>query len=136
MDTKTGMKSFESSLWDLRIIWWLTIDPAREFHSTYLGMGNNPISTIDPDGRCTKCPKNAKVGDTFNHPDYGTVTYGKNGWRNDTFGGILDDVLISAPQSKFRVNKIIPGISKSILEPGYMDNAQIQLASWQEEKPS
>src|SRR5690606_37471308 len=29
---------------------WLTTDPAGQYHSPYLGMGNNPISRIDPDG--------------------------------------------------------------------------------------
>jgi len=29
---------------------WLTPDPMKQYHSPYLGMGNNPISRIDPDG--------------------------------------------------------------------------------------
>lgn len=29
---------------------WLTPDPAGQFHSPYLGMGNNPVSGVDPDG--------------------------------------------------------------------------------------
>ena len=69
-DKETGMEAFEARLWDSRIGRWLTVDPAGEFYSPYLGMGNNPISTIDPDGRCTRCPKNATKGDTFNHKDY------------------------------------------------------------------
>ena len=30
---------------------WLSPDPAGQFHSPYLGMGNNPISGVDPDGQ-------------------------------------------------------------------------------------
>ena len=29
---------------------WLTPDPAGQYYSPYLGMGNNPINGIDPDG--------------------------------------------------------------------------------------
>ena len=49
-DGETGMEAFELRLWDGRIGRWLTIDPYRQFDSPYLGMGNNPVSVIDPDG--------------------------------------------------------------------------------------
>lgn len=49
-DDETGREAFELRLWDARIGRWLTVDPYRQFHSPYLGMGNNPISMIDPDG--------------------------------------------------------------------------------------
>ena len=49
-DSETGKEAFELRLWDARIGRWLTTDPAGEFASPYLGMGNNPISLIDPDG--------------------------------------------------------------------------------------
>jgi uncharacterized protein RhaS with RHS repeats len=51
------MEAFQLRLWDGRIGRWLSPDPYGEFDSPYLGMGNNPVSTIDPDGGCTKCPK-------------------------------------------------------------------------------
>lgn len=54
------MEAFQLRLWDGRIGRWLSPDPYGEFDSPYLGMGNNPISTIDPDGGCTKCPKGSK----------------------------------------------------------------------------
>ncbi|KAA3624140.1 MAG: RHS repeat-associated core domain-containing protein [Flavobacterium sp.] len=49
-DSETGMEAFELRLWDARIGRWLTTDPANQFNSPYLGMGNNPITRIDPDG--------------------------------------------------------------------------------------
>ena len=93
------MEAFELRLWDGRLGRWLTVDPKREFFSPYLGMGNNPISLTDPDGgstsgggdNCEGCPENARIGDTFNHPDFGTITYQKNGWGTDV-GLILDTV--------------------------------------------
>lgn len=44
------MEAFELRLWDGRIGRWLSPDPYGQFHSPYIGMGNNPISRIDPDG--------------------------------------------------------------------------------------
>ncbi len=47
---ETGYNAFEARLWDSRIARWTTIDPAGQFYSPYLGMGNNPISLYDPNG--------------------------------------------------------------------------------------
>lgn len=52
-DPETGKEAFELRLWDGRIGRWLTTDPYGQFSSPYLGMGNNPISMIDPDGGFT-----------------------------------------------------------------------------------
>jgi RHS repeat-associated protein len=49
-DSETGMEAFQLRLWDGRIGRWLNPDPYGQYHSPYLGMGNNPISSIDPDG--------------------------------------------------------------------------------------
>jgi RHS repeat-associated protein len=49
-DTETGWNSFELRMYDGRIGRWLTTDPFGQHHSPYLGMSNNPISTIDPNG--------------------------------------------------------------------------------------
>lgn len=88
-DPETGMEAFELRLWDGRLGRWLTVDPYGQYFSPYLGMGNNPISRIDPDGgadgepegNCNGCPAGwAITGDI--HPDatvYGPareMTYG------------------------------------------------------------
>ncbi len=49
-DSETGKEAFELRLWDSRIGRWLTTDPAKQFSSPYLGMGNNPINGVDYDG--------------------------------------------------------------------------------------
>jgi len=49
-DPETGKEAFQLRLWDGRIGRWLTTDPAGQYHSPYMGMGNNPISRVDPDG--------------------------------------------------------------------------------------
>ena len=49
-DGETGMEAFELRLWDSRIGRWLTTDPAGQYASPYLGMGNDPVNGIDPDG--------------------------------------------------------------------------------------
>lgn len=54
-DSETGMEAFGLRLWDSRIGRWLTIDPYYQYASPYLGMGNNPISQVDPDGG-SSCP--------------------------------------------------------------------------------
>ncbi|NQY29047.1 MAG: RHS repeat-associated core domain-containing protein [Flavobacteriaceae bacterium] len=50
LDPETGKEAFQLRLWDGRIGRWLTTDPYGQYHSPYLGMGNDPINGIDPDG--------------------------------------------------------------------------------------
>ncbi len=49
-DPETGKEAFQLRLWDSRIGRWLTTDPYGQYASPYLGMGNDPINGIDPDG--------------------------------------------------------------------------------------
>lgn len=49
-DPETGKEAFRLRLWDARIGRWLTTDPAGQYHSPYLGMGNSPVNGIDFDG--------------------------------------------------------------------------------------
>jgi len=53
-DPETEMEAFELRLWDSRIGRWLTTDPMGEFSSPYIGMGNDPINRIDPNGGQTE----------------------------------------------------------------------------------
>ncbi|MEQ9425051.1 MAG: RHS repeat-associated core domain-containing protein [Cyclobacteriaceae bacterium] len=74
-DDETGWNQFEARMYDAMIGRWLSVDPARQFASPYLGMGNDPLNGIDPDGR-----------DWFRDPDTGepvwlgaTATFTDNG---------------------------------------------------------
>ncbi|MGY0408847.1 MAG: RHS repeat-associated core domain-containing protein [Polaribacter sp.] len=49
-DPETGKEAFQLRLWDSRIGRWLSPDPYGQYSSPYIGMGNNPIRNIDPDG--------------------------------------------------------------------------------------
>jgi RHS repeat-associated protein len=42
--------SFKLRNFDSRLGRWLSVDPAAQYHSLYMAMGNNPISMFDPDG--------------------------------------------------------------------------------------
>ena len=46
-DAETGMEDFDIRLWDARNGRWLTTDPAVQYNSLYLGMGNNPVIRVD-----------------------------------------------------------------------------------------
>ena len=49
-DDETGFESFELRLYNSRVGRWLSYDPEGQFDSPYVGMGNNPVSGVDPDG--------------------------------------------------------------------------------------
>jgi len=93
-DGETGMEAFELRLWDSRIGRWLTVDPYGQYFSPYMGMGNNPMNGIDPDGGCFKsdgsdCDQNAAIGTT-------TIGGGGLEWRMTEEGYVphnIDDAL-------------------------------------------
>ena len=49
-DAETGFESFELRLYNDRIGRWTSYDPENQFYSPYVGMGNNPVSRVDPNG--------------------------------------------------------------------------------------
>ena len=49
-DDETGWNHFELREYDPVVGRWLSVDPYRIGNSMYIGMSNNPISLIDPDG--------------------------------------------------------------------------------------
>ena len=59
-DEETGWNHFIAREWDPIIGRWMAVDPARQFYSPYMGMGNSPMNGVDPDGR-----------DWFKDPDTG-----------------------------------------------------------------
>ena len=69
-DDETGLNAFELRMYDSRINRWISPDPAGQYHSPYMSMGNNWISLVDPDG--------AKALDDYKLID-GVVTF----WREN-----------------------------------------------------
>ncbi|MFC5284505.1 RHS repeat domain-containing protein [Pedobacter alpinus] len=53
-DKETNWNSFELRNYDAAIGRWLSVDPYGQYASPYLGMGNNPVSGVDPDGGYTR----------------------------------------------------------------------------------
>lgn len=49
-DKETDWNSFDLRMYDARIGRWLSVDPKSQYWSPYIGMGNDPISGVDPDG--------------------------------------------------------------------------------------
>ncbi len=49
-DEETGLNVFELRMYDSRINRWISPDPAQQYPSPYLGMGNNWMNGTDPDG--------------------------------------------------------------------------------------
>ena len=80
------MEAFELRLWDGRLGRWLTVDPAGEFHSPYLGIGNDPVNAIDPDGGDIIYLNDSKA---VNHLGHAAVLIGndKDGWRYLSMNG-------------------------------------------------
>src|SRR5690606_12485783 len=46
----TGWNEFQLRMYDARFGRWLSVDPYGQFWSPYVGMGNEPVSMVDPDG--------------------------------------------------------------------------------------
>ncbi|HEX8269339.1 MAG TPA: RHS repeat-associated core domain-containing protein [Flavobacterium sp.] len=90
-DIETDKEAFELRLWDGRLGRWLTVDPKHQHVSPYMGMGNNPISVIDPDG-----------GEDWHYDDAGNLVAdkGDNAETLATFLGISLD----AAQAEFNHN--------------------------------
>jgi RHS repeat-associated protein len=49
-DGETEWNSFELRQYDSEIGRWLSVDPYQQYWSPYVGMGNDPVNQIDPDG--------------------------------------------------------------------------------------
>lgn len=58
-DEETGWNHFELRQYDPIVGRWLSVDPYRQFASPYVGMGNDPVNRVDPDGGCDDPPCNA-----------------------------------------------------------------------------
>ncbi|MCL9806424.1 lamin tail domain-containing protein [Flavobacterium amniphilum] len=102
LDGGTGMEAFQLRLWDGRIGRWLNPDPYSEFFSPYLGMGNNPINLVDPDGGAVggpEFPSNPEKGQIYSHCNEGTTwTYEFDGksWIGIGAYSVIEEVVIKS----------------------------------------
>ncbi len=91
-DDETGFNHFEARQYDPVIGRWMVPDPARQYSSGYIGMGNNPIMGVDPNGEWVWGAgflNNVRYSDASNeqmmyysslYPD-ANITAGKNGFE-------------------------------------------------------
>ena len=63
-EEEVNWEAFELRNWDGRLARWTTTDPYGQYWSPYLGMGNNPMNGVDPDGGFNGWVTNAD-GETF-----------------------------------------------------------------------
>ena len=49
-EEETGLSDFELRSYDAQVGRWTGVDPYDEFASGYVGMGNDPVSGVDPNG--------------------------------------------------------------------------------------
>jgi len=118
-DEETGLDAFELRMWDSRLARWTSTDPYGQFHSPYLGMGNNPVSEIDPDGGLSGAAWGAIAGTVVG----GTAGYiasdGDWGWALAGAGaGALGGYAIGGKISKSRMGNPIEGGKSGFLAKG------------------
>ena len=61
-DEETGLHNFRARLYDEDLGRFYGVDPAGQFSSPYVGIGNNPIMYVDPDGEWVHIVVGAGVG--------------------------------------------------------------------------
>jgi RHS repeat-associated protein len=75
-DAETGLSSFWLRSYDARIGQFTTTDPFGQGFSSYAGMGNNPVSLVDPTGGFEAPPTwQPWMIDVFNSFTSGTINY-------------------------------------------------------------
>ncbi|MEO1049325.1 MAG: LamG-like jellyroll fold domain-containing protein [Bacteroidota bacterium] len=77
-DSETGWNSFELRMYDAVIGRWLVRDPAFEFPSPYLALGNDPMNLVDPDGSTTRPINNKRRWKGFKNPN----NFFKRAWNS------------------------------------------------------
>jgi len=82
-DDETGYNQFEARLYDSRTGRWMVPDPAGQYWSPYLGMGNDWINGVDPDGRDWKSWRAARRSAKENNGSFGKYNGQWVSWYND-----------------------------------------------------
>jgi len=81
-DDETGWNAFELRMYDSQIGRWMAPDPYRQYWSSYVGMGNDPMSLVDPDGGMDDDPNPAYgPGDASLYANGATVSNKFGTWQ-------------------------------------------------------
>ena len=108
-DPETGKEAFQLRLWDGRIGRWLTTDPYGQHASPYMGMGNNPIRNIDPDGGLCVDADGKSIPCPDGYGSFAGPTVDTGVFDNGKFVGYgLDEITITSSKG------IIPPIAVQI----------------------
>jgi RHS repeat-associated protein len=93
-DPITGFNNFDLRMYDGRIGRWLSTVPNAQYYSPYVGMGNEPVIKVDPDGGYSKAGAwwrsivNGGSGVYQSGVDYnGNAIYGYNIYNSNGTGG-------------------------------------------------
>ena len=119
-DFETGKPAFELRLYDPRINRWLTTDPAGQYASPYMSMGNNWVNSLDPDGgKDIRFDKNGNVITDSN----GNIKYfNDNFFHNLIFG---TRTLYETANGKFKTFDLgDPDADLADIEAGFLDKIQ------------
>ena len=80
LDDNTLLQDFHARQYDPQLGRMISIDPEHQFGSGYLGMGNNPVIGVDPDGKFVNLIIAAAVGGIINWASHGG-RFDKNGLK-------------------------------------------------------
>jgi RHS repeat-associated protein len=115
-DPETGMEAFQLRLWDGRIGRWLSVDPMNEFDSPYLGMGNNPVNAIDPDGGDIIVLNHSTGASGFGHLAL-LIGNDKDGWRFISKEGRKRTVNPKTGKTEKAGTELFGGASETLILP-------------------
>ena len=118
-DAETGFESFELRLYNDRIGRWTSNDPYGQFNSPYIGMGNNPASSIDRDGGMSSSAWGAIIGAVIGGTIGGIET--GNSKDGNVWAGIIGGATIggiAGGLAGYGLDKLYPKISLNSLGQG------------------
>jgi RHS repeat-associated protein len=146
VDKETGWNNFELRMYDPAIGRWMTTDPYGQYDSPYVGMGNNPVSSVDPDGGLDGDPEKPINDSKPNQLKEVVITLAKGfaggvnstlDWAKNqfTWNGMRDNLLNQATFGTYGMMKSIQGgyqMAKNI--PNYTSNDYIYATGFVVEK--
>ena len=104
-DPETGWNAFDLRMYDSRVGRWLQYDPEQQFYSPYIGMGNDPVNSTDPDGGCTGCPVTATPGQVYHENGQTFVASVVNG--QSVWSEWLDEASVSVNLFRYNDDKFL-----------------------------